>query len=186
MVSVIVAYHSGYGHTKRLVDGAVAGASSVADVVASAIDVSTIDDAGWEALNQAAGIIFATPTYMGGISAQFKTFADASAKIWFTQGWKDKIAGGMTVSNSPSGEKQVTLQYLATLASQHSMIWTSIGMMPGKYNEAHPELNRLGSAMGVMSEAENAPPEQTPPAGDIETAHLYGVRVAELAKKVHG
>ena len=56
-------------------------------------------------------------------------------------------------------------------------IWVSalvggnyIGMMPGKYNEAHPELNRLGSAMGVMSEAENAPPEQTPPAGDIETA----------------
>ena len=186
MTSVVVAYHSGYGHTKRLVDGAVAGAGGVAGVTASAIDVSAIDDAGWETLNQAGGIIFATPTYMGGISAQFKAFADASAKIWFTQGWKDKVAGGMTVSNSPSGEKQVTLQYLATLASQHSMVWVSIGMMPGKYNEVHPELNRLGSAMGVMSEAENAPPEETPPAGDIETARLYGVRVALLAKKIHG
>ena len=59
-------------------------------------------------------------------------------------------------------------------------------MMPGKYNEVHPELNRLGSEMGVMSEAENAPPEETPPAGDIETARLYGVRVAQLAKKIHG
>lgn len=186
MTSIVVAYHSGYGHTKRLVDGAVSGAVSVAGVSAQALDISTIDDAGWEILNQADGIIFAAPTYMGGVSAPFKTFADASAKVWFTQGWKDKVAGGMTVSNSPSGEKQVSLQYMMTLASQHSMIWVSIGMMPGKYNEAHPEHNRLGSSMGVMSEAENAPPEQTPPQGDIETAQMYGARVATVAKKWRG
>jgi hypothetical protein len=39
--------------------------------------------------------------------------------------------------------------------------------------------------MGVMSEAENVPPEEPPPAADIETARLYGVRVAQLAKKIH-
>lgn len=186
MSSVIVAYHSGYGHTQRLVDGAVAGAASVDGISAQALDVSSIDEAGWALLAQAGGIIFATPTYMGGVSAQFKTFADASAKVWFAQGWKDKIAGGMTVSGSPSGEKQITLQYLAALACQHSMIWVSTGMMPGKYNEAHPEHNRLGSAMGVMAEADNAPADVPPPEGDIETARLYGKRVAELTLKLHG
>ena len=36
-----------------------------------------------------------------------------------------------------------------------------------------------------MSEAENVPPEEPPPAADIETARLYGVRVAQLAKKIY-
>jgi len=38
------------------------------------------------ALNAADAIVFGTPTYMGGYSAQFKTFIDACGGIWYQQG----------------------------------------------------------------------------------------------------
>lgn len=42
---------------------------------------------------------------MGGMSAQFKAFMDAGAKVWFAQGWKDKIAAGFTQFGSQNGDK---------------------------------------------------------------------------------
>ena len=51
-----------------------------------------------EALDAADAIIFGSPTYMGMASWQFKKFADATSKRWFTSAWKDKVAGGFTIS----------------------------------------------------------------------------------------
>ena len=57
-----------------------------------------------DALDRSDAIIFGCPTYMGGPSAQFKTFADATSKLWYEQRWKDKLAAGFTNSGSPAGE----------------------------------------------------------------------------------
>ena len=35
---------------------------------------------------------------MGGAPWQFKKFADASSKAWFTRKWQDKVFGGFTLS----------------------------------------------------------------------------------------
>src|SRR3546814_7111133 len=35
-----------------------------------------------EELNAADAIVFGTPTYMGGVSGPFKTFMDATSKVW--------------------------------------------------------------------------------------------------------
>jgi NAD(P)H dehydrogenase (quinone) len=64
MTSIVIAYHSGYGHTKRVADFVQTGAASVADSKVTMIDVSKIDDAGWVALNAADAIVFGSPTYM--------------------------------------------------------------------------------------------------------------------------
>jgi NAD(P)H dehydrogenase (quinone) len=40
---------------------------------------------------------------------------------------RDKLAAGFTVSDSPSGDKLGTLQYLFTLAMQHGMVWVGLG-----------------------------------------------------------
>ncbi|WP_292831862.1 flavodoxin family protein [Nostoc sp. JL33] len=85
------------------------------------------NDEGLEKLNQADAIVFGSPTYMGGVAAQFKAFIDAASEVWFRQGWKDKIAAGFTHSSSPSGDKQGTLLYLAMNAAQHGMIWVNVG-----------------------------------------------------------
>jgi len=183
MTRIVIAFHSGYGHTRRVAESVQAGAAAVAGVQAALLDVSQVSDAQWAELAAADAIVFGSPTYMGGPSGDFKKFADASAKVWFSQGWKDKLAGGFTCSLNMSGDKYSTLMYFVTLAMQHGMVWVGTGMMPPA-RPGHPEeLNRLGSSIGVMAQADNVPPEQSPPRGDLETAQLYGQRIAEQARR---
>jgi NAD(P)H dehydrogenase (quinone) len=115
---------------------------------------------------------------MGGASAQFKQFADASSKRWFTQAWKDKFAGGFTCSLSMSGDKYATLMSFVTLAMQHAMVWIGTGMMPAAVPGAADQMNRIGSSIGVMAQADNVPADQSPPKGDLDTASAYGERIA--------
>ncbi|MFK7964803.1 MAG: flavodoxin family protein [Burkholderiaceae bacterium] len=180
-VSVVVAFHSGYGHTKKIAEAVQTGADKLDGVSAHLLDVTELDEAGWESLNRAHVIVFGSPTYMGGASGPFKVFADASSKIWFTQGWKNKIAGGFTCSGAMSGDKSSTLTYFMTLAMQHGMVWVGTALMPSDDPGDPDTVNRLGSYMGVMAQADNVPPEQSPPEGDIETAVLYGERLARAA-----
>jgi NAD(P)H dehydrogenase (quinone) len=182
MARVVVAYHSGYGHTLRVAEALGAGAASVANIESTLLDVATIDDAGWEALAKADAIVFGSPTYMGGPSADFKKFADASSKVWFSQGWKDKVAGGFTCSLNMSGDKFSTLTYFVTLAMQHGMVWVGLGMLPERVGDPDAK-NRLGSYLGVMAQADNVPPDQSPPRGDLETGRAYGRRIAEFARR---
>ena len=62
-----------------------------------------------ESLDGCDGIIFGTPTYMGGPAAQFKAFADALGGHWYGRTWQCKVAGGFTTSGGLSGDKQGTL-----------------------------------------------------------------------------
>ncbi len=183
-IKVVVAYHSGYGHTKKIADAVAAGARSVQGAQAVSIDVSVLKDSDWEEMSRAQAIVFGAPTYMGGASAPFKAFADASAKVWFTQGWKDKVAGGFTCSLNMSGDKLSTLNYFNVLAMQHSMIWVGTGLPPCAKPGDPNALNRLGSSVGVMAQADNLPPEQSPPQGDVDTGFSYGARIASVAQKL--
>lgn len=182
MTSVVIAFQSGYGHTRKIAEAVHAGAAAVAGVSAVLVDVAKMNEEAWKQLAAADAIVFGSPTYMGGVSADFKKFADESAKVWFTQGWKDKIAGGFTCSLNMSGDKFSTLSYLVTFAMQHGMIWVGLAQMPE--GVGNPEArNRLGSFIGVMAQADNVPPEQSPPQGDVDTARAYGERVAQYARR---
>ena len=181
VVSVVIAFHSGYGHTRKIAEAVCEGADGVDGVEARLIDVSALQPADWEVLGAARAIVFGSPTYMGGPSGAFKTFADETSKIWFSQGWKNKIAGGFTCSLAMSGDKFSTLMYFVTLAMQHGMSWVGTGLMPAA-DPGDPEaVNRIGSYLGVMAQADNVPPEQSPPSGDLETGQLYGERIALAA-----
>ncbi|PZP58529.1 MAG: NADPH-dependent FMN reductase, partial [Delftia acidovorans] len=78
-IQVAVVYHSGYGHTAKQAEAVAAGARSVAGVDVQLVAVEG-GDAPWEALERADAIIFGAPTYMGGPSAQFKAFLDATSQ----------------------------------------------------------------------------------------------------------
>jgi NAD(P)H dehydrogenase (quinone) len=182
MSSIVVAFHSGYGHTRRVAEAVCSGARSVAGSRAELLDVAVIDAAGWDQLAEADAIVFGAPTYMGGPSGVFKTFADASSKAWFSQSWKDKIAGGFTCSLAMSGDKYSTLMYFVTLAMQHGMLWVGTGMMPAAVAGAPDQTNRIGSSIGVMAQADNVAPEVSPPQGDLDTAFVYGARIATFAR----
>ena len=136
----------------------------------------------WSDIQAAHFIILGSPTYMGGPSWQFKKFADESSKPWFADLWKDKVFGGFTNSASVNGDKLSTLQYFTLLAAQHRGIWVGVGMKSANTKASQrDDVNRMGSFVGPMAQtpADAAPEEMSP--GDLETARLYGVRVAEIA-----
>ena len=185
MTKVAIIYHSGYGHTKKQAEAVHAGAASGnAEAELIAIDAEgNISDAAWASLAAADAIIFGAPTYMGSVSWQFKKFADASSKPWFSQAWKDKIAAGFTNSASMNGDKHSTIHYMFTLSMQHSMIWVGTGMMPANSKAAQRnDVNYLGSFAGALAQSpSDASAEEGPLPGDLETARLFGVRVAQVA-----
>ena len=131
-------------------------------------------------------LIFGTPTYMGGVSAPFKTFMDASAKVWFVQGWKDKLAAGFTHSGSQNGDKFNTVTQLFTFAMQHGMIWAGLGLMPGNNTSkgSNSDLNRLGGFSGALTQSNNDQGAEAIPASDLKTAEALGARVAAVALRL--
>ncbi len=186
MAHVAIVYHSGYGHTKKQADavqaGALAGGATV-DLL-KADDLTDSESGPWDILEKADAIIFGSPTYMGSVSGVFESFADATSNVWFDGKWKDKLAAGFSCSSSFNGDKSGTLMRMVTLACQHSMIWVSLGLPPGK--PEHPgddaeNLNRLGFYMGAAAQAGDVPPEEEPMASDLATAEHLGRRVAEIA-----
>jgi NAD(P)H dehydrogenase (quinone) len=185
MAKVAIVYHSGFGHTKILAEAVAKGAASVAGTQVDLIPVAEAE-AKAAALNDADAIVFGSPTYMGSVSGPFKSWADTTAKTWFGQAWKDKLAAGFTNSSGPSGDKLSTLQYMWTLAMQHSMIWVSQGIMSGA-KQGDLTLNRLSSWGGTMATSLNeAPGPDNPSKDDQATGEALGRRVAELAKKFKG
>jgi len=187
-VKVLIAYHSGYGHTKKQADAVGEGVTRVASVGVQLISVADMNDHVWQALDEADAIIFGAPTYMGGASAEFKKFADASSKTWFGQTWKNKIAGGFTNSASMNGDKFSTIQYFITLAMQHSMIWVGTGLMPAnKGSSTRNDINYLGGMSGALAQSpSDLGPDEGPLPGDLETARLYGERIAQITKQFKG
>jgi NAD(P)H dehydrogenase (quinone) len=185
MPSVAIVYHSGFGHTKVIAEAIHRGAASIAGITAHLIPVADLPSPGadrkltgpaWDILNAADAIVFGSPTYMGDVSAEFRRFAEATGGLWFAQAWKDKLAAGFVNSGGLSGDKLQALQALAVLAAQHSMIWIPTGIPTNGSTPEH--LNRLGSYSGLMTQADNASPEITPPQGDRKTAELFGQRIA--------
>jgi multimeric flavodoxin WrbA len=182
-VKVAIAYHSGYGHTEVLAHAVATGVEN-AGAVAQTISVADLDNLNWDVLAEADAIVFGSPTYMGSVSGPFKTFMDASSKVWMEQGWKDKLAAGFTNSASQSGDKLNTLIQLSVYAAQQGMNWVSLGLLPGNNSsQGSPEdLNRIGSYLGAMAQSNaDEGADVTPPQADRDTAQALGARVATAA-----
>ncbi|MBP7670317.1 MAG: flavodoxin family protein [Ferrovibrio sp.] len=184
MTAIAIVYHSGYGHTQRQAEAVAEGVNAVPGAKALLVPVAEAE-ANEAALNAADAIIFGTPTYMGAVSAPFKTFMDWSSKAWFGQAWKDKLAAGFTNSASQSGDKFNTLVQLATYAAQHGMLWVSLGLLPGNNSSkgSPDDLNRLGGSLGALAQSNaDEGPDKGPSKSDLATARHLGQRVAEQAK----
>jgi len=182
MTAVAVVYHSGYGHTAKQAEAVAKGADAELITISENGEIADVD---WAKLDAAKAIIMGSPTYMGTVSWQFKKFADASSKVWFVQGWKNKVFAGFTNSASLNGDKGSTISYLITLAMQHSGIWVGTGIMPASMKAStRSDVNSLGGFSGaLMATPADASADEVNPA-DLETARLLGVRVAEFAAKL--
>jgi len=177
--SIVIVHHSGYGHTTKIAE-AVAETSG-ARLLAIDAEGQLSDDA-WAALDAADVIVFGSPTYMGSVSWQFKKFADASSKIWYRQGWRNKLAAGFTNSAAMNGDKLSTLHYFFTLSQQHGMLWAGTGLMPSSTKAAtRDDVNYLGSASGLATTTPSDASVDEMVEGDIRTARAFGERLREAA-----
>jgi NAD(P)H dehydrogenase (quinone) len=186
MAKIGIVYFSGYGHTKKQAEAVHAGATAVPGAVVHMVAIGkdgSLPEGTWEALAAQDAIIFGSPTYMGGPAWQFKKFADESSKAWGAQAWKNKIAGGFTNSASLNGDKASTINYFVTFAMQHGQIWVGTGVMPSSNKANGPaDTNWTGGSTGALAiSPADASAEEAPRAGDLETARLYGKRIAEVA-----
>lgn len=181
MAKMVVVYHSGYGHTQRMAQAVAEGAQ--AELIAIDAD-GNVPEGAWDTLAAADAIIMGSPTYMGTVSWQFKKFADASSKAWYSQAWKDKLFAGFTNRAALNGDKGSTLNYLFTLAMQHGGLWVSQGIMPSSTKAARrDDPNYLGSYAGAIAQspADAGAGDMAP--GDLQTARAFGARVAAVAER---
>lgn len=181
--TVAIVYFSAQGHTHQLAEAVAEGVAQVPGVVAKLLRITGDDFQGGRfkndemlaACTSADAIIFGTPTYMGGVSAQMKGFIDAASSAWFRFAWKDKLAGGFTHSLGLSGDKLNTLFSLVVNAQQHGMVWIGTGVMVEGNGPEH--VNRLSSYIGPMAQSDMQQEQLHP--GDRRTGVGYGKRIAE-------
>ncbi|WP_331765836.1 flavodoxin family protein [Embleya sp. NBC_00896] len=183
VTSVAIAYFSGYGHTARFAEAVRDGAASVSGTEVHLVAVDTVTDEQWQLLDAADAIVFGSPTYLGDVAAKFKLFMEQSSGRWKNQMWADKLAAGFVNSGAKSGDKLHALQTLSLYAAQHSMLWVSLGLLPGWNSSQASEfdLNRLGVWLGAAAQSNgDEGPEAAHPA-DLATAEHLGRRIAEQA-----
>ena len=186
MNSIAVIYHSAHGHTKHIATHVVEGARSFAGSDVHLLEAEAVAKSPDE-LVAFDGLILGSPTYLGGVSGPFKSFMDATGRLWQTQRLKGKLASGFTVSSLPSGDKQSTLMSMFVFSMQHGMLWVGNPILPEQhkgvpYDEA---ANRLGSWSGLMAQAGHASPADSFVPGDIKTARLFGRNFSETLHRVN-
>ncbi|MEL7273901.1 MAG: flavodoxin family protein [Pseudomonadota bacterium] len=176
-----MAYTTGAGHTAKLAEAIIFGAT-LDGIQSSGIDVKTLpentDDKAWFTLHEAHCIVLGSPTYMGGVSAPFKAFMDASSDFWMEQRWADKIAGGFTIGSRRSGDKLVTLQHLAVFGAQQGMVWVGQGIVGGRGAGQKQSLNPDGSWLGLMATSSTDKNDMIDTA-TRQTAQEFGKRLAQ-------
>lgn len=184
MSKVAIVYHSGFGHTQALAEAVAFGARAVVGTSVSLIPVAEAEARAAE-LDAADAIVFGSPTYMGGLSAEFARFKDWTSSRWMQGAWRNKLAAGFTVSASWNGDKHNTLYQLLTLAVQHGMIWVGLGLPPGNNSSTGSiaDLNRLGASIGAMGQANADQGVEGIAASDFKTFEALGGRVAEATQR---
>ncbi len=181
MKNLAVIYHSAQGNTERIANLIADGAVSVEGV---RVQILRAEDLVGSPQHLLAfdGFIFGSPTYLGGVSGPFKSFMDATGRLWKTHALKGKLASGFTVSALPSGDKQSTLLSMFVFAMQHGMYWVGNAILPEQhagvpFDEA---ANRLGSWSGLMAQAGHSAHGTSDFApGDLKTAWMFGQNIAK-------
>jgi multimeric flavodoxin WrbA len=183
--AVVIAFHSGFGHTSTLAEAVAVGAQAGGARV-SVLAVDSMGDADWDTLDGADGIVFGSATYMGNVSAGFQAFAEKTGRRCLNGSWRDKVAAGFTNSGAKSGDKLSSLMSLAIFAAQHHMHWVNLGLGAGWNSAAGSEndLNRLGFWLGAGTQTDvDANPDQVHPA-DVRTCEHLGHRVAVVTRQM--
>lgn len=186
LVSIVT--HSSAGHAAAMGKAVAAGAATIEGVTVHEHQIigEDIHHGRWmneeilADLDASHAIILGSPTYMGCVSSQLKSFMDATSGRYLERKWVDKVGAAFTVSGLPAGDKSNMLVTCATFALQHGMLWVGVSESP----VSRHGINRLGFFAGAAGQALFEPPTETPNAEDRLTGECLGRRVAEVASRL--
>lgn len=83
-----------------------------------------------------------------------------------------------------NGDKFSTIQYFITLSMQHSGVWVGTALMPANTKVAkHGDINYVGGFSGALMTSPSDTSADEVNKGDLETARLFGMRIAEFVNK---
>lgn len=179
MKNVAIIYYSRQGRTQFIAQQIQTGILSQENIEVDLLSAEHLIE-NPETLIQYDGLIWGSPTYLGGVSSKLKQLMDATGSLWKKQKFKGKLAAGFTVSSLPAGDKQSTLISLFTFCMQHGMLWVGNPILPEQHQGIPyaQATNRLGSWSGLMAQAEHASNSDSFDEGDIKTAQLFGKNFA--------
>ncbi len=185
MKQLAIIFHSAHGHTEHIAHHVLQGAREVDGVEAHLLRAEDLT-AQPDTLLAYDGFVFGSPTYLGGVSGPFKSFMDATGKLWRPQALRSRLAAGFTVSSLPAGDKQSTLLSMFVFAMQHGMLWVGNAILPEQHGGVPYEqaANRLGSWSGLMAQAGHAAPADAFVPGDVKTARMFGRDVATTLRRI--
>lgn len=179
MKTVAIIYHSRQGYTQFIAQQIQMGILSQENIEVDLLSSEHLVE-NPEILNQYDGLIWGSPTYLGGVSSKLKQLMDATGPLWKKQSFKGKLAAGFTVSSLPAGDKQSTLISIFTFCMQHGMLWVGNPILPEQHQGVAyaKAANRLGSWSGLMAQAEHGSNAHGFDEGDIKTAQQFGENFA--------
>ncbi len=121
-----------------------------------------------ELLASADGVIFGSPVYFGGVSAQMKAFMDRTRSLRRRNVLKDKVGGAVAVGASRNGGQETTIRQI------HNFFFIQEMLVVSDVVTAH--YGGTGVAGAVQDVAEDK--------FGIETARNLGAHVADVVKKL--
>lgn len=121
-----------------------------------------------ESLASADGVIFGSPVYFGGVSAQMKAFMDRTRTLRRKNILKDTVGGAIAVGASRNGGQETTIQQV------HNFFFIQEMVVVSDASTAHY------GGTGVAGAGQDVADDEF----GMETARNLGTHVASVAKKL--
>ena len=197
MTSVLILYHSMYGHIERMAQAQAAGAGEIASKVVVKRVPELMSDAAMRAaggkLDQAApvavpeeladydAIIFGTPTRFGNMSAQMRNFLDQTGGLWMSGALVGKVGSVFTsTATQHGGQESTILTFHPTLLHLGMVV---VGLPYTEQRQMGCEEVKGGSPYGASTIAGGGG-ERQPSEQELGMARFQGRHVAGIAKKL--
>ncbi len=199
MAKVLVLYYSSFGHMEQMAKAAAEGARAAgADVTIKRVPElvpEAVAKASHYKLDQEAevatpaelenydAIIVGSATRYGAIASQMKNFLDQTGPLWARGALLNKVGSVMVSTATQHGGAEIALLSTQASLQHHGMI-----IVPLSYayqGQMGNDVVRGGAPYGMTTTSDGDGSRQ-PSAQELEGAHFQGMRVAEIAAKLHG
>lgn len=158
MAKILVCYFSGSGNTKKMAELVAEGAEKGG----AKVDLKEVSEVSSDDLLNYDGIILGSPTYYGQPAAEIKQLIDESVK--HHGDLEGKVGGGFSTCGVLGGGSETTVRSLLDMLMIHGMV------VMGSSQGAHYGPVAVGK----------------PDSKAKKECIVYGERLAELTKKLHG